>query len=121
MREENNLNFGKSTRLCSRSQIAQLFDQGRVIVSYPIRASYLYNDTSLSKVVISVPKRSFKKAVDRNLIKRKIRESLRLKRFPSLFKRGINLSIVYLGKEIPEFSFINERIEYVLNKINTAD
>ena len=73
--------FKKEERLCSKILIKKLFDQGAVLSISPFRT--LYMETTFEapvplQIVISVPKRRFKKAVDRNRIKRHIREAYRL-------------------------------------------
>lgn len=76
------------------------------------------NGTTESKVLISVPKRSFKRAVQRNTIKRKIRESLRLVQFQSFNPKGYDICIIYIGKEIPLFNKAFVKIKDVLEKIH---
>jgi ribonuclease P protein component len=73
--------FRKEERLCSKVLIKKLFDQGAAISVAPFRS--LWMETSFEakvplQIVISVPKKRFKRAVDRNTIKRQIREAYRL-------------------------------------------
>jgi ribonuclease P protein component len=70
--------FKKEERLCSKVLIKKLFDQGAAISQAPFRT--LWMETSFEakvplQIVISVPKKRFKRAVDRNTIKRQIREA----------------------------------------------
>lgn len=72
--------FKKEERLCSRKLIKELFETGQVLSSYPVKI--IWAETKLFspfpvQVVISVPKRNIKKAVERNKIKRQIREIYR--------------------------------------------
>jgi ribonuclease P protein component len=77
--------FCKKERLCSKKQIGMLFAQGRVLFIFPFKIYYRITDaTTVSQdappcqVMITVPKRQFKKAVCRNLLKRRTREAFRL-------------------------------------------
>ena len=71
--------FSKTERLCSQVLIDRLVEKGKSFNSIPFRVSWLEIAESSApiKIVISVPKRLFKKAVDRNKIKRQIREVYR--------------------------------------------
>ena len=72
--------FGKQEKLKSRKLIGKLFEEGKSVKKFPIRLVYLQIDQT-SKYPIqagfSVPKRNFKKAPDRNRIKRLLREAYR--------------------------------------------
>jgi len=102
--------FKKEERLCSRTLILQLVNKGSSFLLYPFRiTSY---PTSLpttnypAQVVITVSRRRYRKAVDRNRIKRRVREAYRKNKAEHLYrylsKRGISLSLMisYVGKEI---------------------
>jgi ribonuclease P protein component len=78
-----NNTLGKKERLKSRKLIGRLFEEGTSIKNFPFRLVYLSTEiTSVFsvKASFSVPKRNFKKAVDRNRIKRLIREAYRLEK-----------------------------------------
>lgn len=83
---KSHLSFSKGERLCGVKAVSELFSGGRTITLPPLRIIYrvLPADPTLSplRVLISVPKRYFKKAVDRNLIRRRIREAWRLNKKP---------------------------------------
>jgi ribonuclease P protein component len=120
--------FSKAERLNSKKIINQLFEKGSEktdsVFLYPFRVVYLTQQNPqirLVSIIISVSKRSFKKAVDRNLIKRRIREAYRLNKNliykieSSIFP--LNIAFVYVGKEILPFSSIESKMISVLEKI----
>jgi ribonuclease P protein component len=74
--------FGRSERLKSRKQIDELFASGKSLVVFPIRVSYrfFHSEQVILQAAVSVSKKYFKKAVDRNRIKRLLREAYRLQK-----------------------------------------
>jgi len=111
--------FRKEERLCSRKHLDLLFKNGSSFLLYPFRVSYIFIDSPtefLAQVVINVPKKRFKKAVDRNLLKRRIREAYRLNKQQNLYTKlpaakGLLLfSIQFVGKDKYEFSFIEKKL-----------
>ncbi|PKO96142.1 MAG: ribonuclease P protein component [Bacteroidetes bacterium HGW-Bacteroidetes-7] len=117
MNSQTNLKFGKSIKLCSEITISELFREGVIVFNHPFKIYYQPNNLNVSRVLISVPKRAFKRAVDRNFIKRRIREALRLNNFARFFENCKDISIVYIGKELPETAILNQKIKDVLDKI----
>ena len=116
--------FKKSERLTGSKSISSLFQDGTSISSYPVRI--LFNTEGVgpkpASVVISVPKRLFKRAVDRNLLKRRIREAYRLNK-AQLYTRlqsmqiKANVVIQYQQKEILDFQTIEAGVVKVLEKM----
>ncbi len=101
--------FSKEERLCSKSLIDQLFHSSSSFIVYPFRYVYqTIEDTCTSfpvQVIISVSKRRFKRAHDRNRIKRLMREVYRQQKsellYTQLQQRSLNLllAVQYVGKE----------------------
>ncbi|KQS38124.1 ribonuclease P protein component [Pedobacter sp. Leaf194] len=111
--------FRKEERLCSRKHLDLLFKNGSSFLLYPFRISYLFVNAPAevqAQVVINVPKKRYKRAVDRNLLKRRIREAYRLHKQESLYSNlpesnGLLLfSIQFVGKDKYEFSFIEKKL-----------
>jgi len=120
--------FTKEERLCNKKLIDELFHSGSSFLCYPFKASWLVIDQSKKfpvQIVFSVSKRRFKRAVDRNLIKRRMREAYRLNKqlqlYASLTDAGkqIVLSVGYIGKEIAAYEFIEKKMLKLLTQLNT--
>ncbi len=108
--------FPKEQRLCQRETLASLPARGKVIFKYPIKAYYLPGGGRLPRYVISVPKRNFKRAVKRNLLKRRIRESLRLNQKAILGDFKADYLLVYIAKEICTSAVISASVCEILGK-----
>lgn len=106
--------FPKSERLKSSEQIEALFKRGKSVTCFPLKLFYLPEENTKdgSKIAFSVPKKSFKKAVARNRIKRMLRESYRINkaRYFNNIEGKFAFLILYLGKEMPEYTGIENRM-----------
>src|SRR5512138_1341654 len=117
--------FRKEERLCSRTEIRRLYHEGRPVSARLLRAQWLPGATGFpapAQVVIIVPKALLPKATDRNLVKRRIRESYRKNKkilydYLSAEERQILFSISYTTKEILSFSEIKEKIILLLHRL----
>lgn len=116
--------FVKSERLCSPLAISHLFDKGYSIYKHPVKIKWLPVKTDNNQhvqVVISVSKSRFKRAVDRNRIKRLIRECFRLHK--SILIEGLNgrqchLAIIYIGKTLPLMNDLEPIIIELFHRLN---
>jgi ribonuclease P protein component len=120
--------FGKQEKLKSRKLIEQLFAEGRSISAHPLRLVYIMPAVEMDvrvKAGVSVSSRNFKKAVDRNRIKRLLREAYRLNKAALMEhaeknSQQLSLFFIYTDKLLPEFSTINQKMQVILNKLIKA-
>ncbi|WP_083794598.1 ribonuclease P protein component [Leadbetterella byssophila] len=110
-------------RLKSLKLIQKLFNRNNPSVSaYPLRA-VIYRESSSEEpqypqILITVSKRNFKKAVDRNHIKRQIREAYRMSKIQ--FPGNVILAFIYLSKDLPQKGQIKHLMPILLNKIKSV-
>lgn len=118
-----NFQLTKEERLCSKKLLTELFNNGSSFLFYPFRITWLINQTPQkypAQIVISVPKRRFKKSVDRNLIKRRIKEAYRLQKATSLYpflenqQKQVLIAFNYVGKEILDYQYLYEKLSLAL-------
>ena len=110
--------FPKEEHLCRKKLIDELFSgRGSSFGVYPLRLVWLKTEqatTAPPQVLISVSKRTFKRAVDRNYLKRLIREAYRLNKFQLLEAPGGHpvavLGLLYTGKEKKPLAFIEKKL-----------
>lgn len=95
--------FPKKNKLKSRKLITQLFSEGKSVNIYPLKLVYILlpqQQDAILKVGVSVPKRNFKRAVDRNYLKRLLREAFRKNKYlvTSNLKHSYAFMFLYIGK-----------------------
>ncbi|MBT8266121.1 MAG: ribonuclease P protein component [Bacteroidia bacterium] len=110
-------------KLKSKKQIEQLFAEGSSISSFPLRLVYMSTtneDNFPVKTGVSVSKKHFKKAVDRNRIKRLLREAYRLHKnaFFNNITTHYALMILYIGNDMPSFSQVEKAMLLLLKKFS---
>ncbi len=104
----------KSERLSRKKVIDKLFSEGNAFFSYPLKVIFLETELPVEYAVqagFSVSKRNFKKAVQRNLLKRRMREAYRLnKHVVSSDIEGKQLAVmfIYSAKEIEDSQLIEK-------------
>lgn len=121
--------FKKSERLCSRILMDRLFqDDNRSVSAYPIRAVFLPVEPTAQQgvsVLISVPKKRFHDAVDRNRVKRQLREAYRRHKHAITSRmaergEGLLIAFVYVSPQIESTDYIEKRMVRLLDKICEA-
>lgn len=124
MSKLNSLNTAE--KLKSRKIIGSLFSDGKVIGAYPIKFFWIATELKSDKPVqfaFSVPKRKFKKAVDRNKVKRLMREAVRLNK-QALYEKleskqqQLAIMVLYSGDKISDFATIENKVIKCYNKLN---
>lgn len=118
--------FPKIEKLKSTKDLDGLFGGGKSIQEPPIRAIYkkkAEKSTIALSVGVSAPKKLIKLAVNRNLIKRRMREAYRLNnhQLKQTLKDSdiqLNVMFVYTSKQILSFSEIEDKIKVILNRLN---
>ncbi|MBO4755708.1 MAG: ribonuclease P protein component [Bacteroidales bacterium] len=105
--------LSKSERLCGKKAVEALFGQGKGGVKGCLRFRYVQReDEGPSRILVSVPKRSFKRAVKRNLLKRRIREAYR--RQKALLPAGTDILFIYNAPEVLPYADIYADMTAVL-------
>lgn len=113
--------FPKREKLKSKKLIDQLFAEGKSISNFPLKLFYLqttFPDSVKMKTGVAVPKKNFKSAVQRNRIKRLLRESFRLNKQRVFNNSEGNFAflILYLGKEMPTHQLVERNMQIILEK-----
>lgn len=117
--------FPKAEHLCSKKLIEQLFSrQNPSLGVYPLRLTWLAAPARTAappQVLITVPKRAFKRAVDRNRLKRLVREAYRLNKYRLIEAENGHpvavLGILYTGKEKSELALVEKKLISGLNRL----
>jgi ribonuclease P protein component len=116
--------LGRQERLKSRKQTEQLFREGKKFMSGSVRVFYHLHESGKPGLQFGTgaSTRLFKKAVDRNRVKRVIREIYRLQKNPLLEiirdrKKNLNIFFLYTGKELPDYREVFEMSGRALEKL----
>ncbi len=118
-------NFDKRYKLCSRKLIDEVYTNGQLIKSYPfvvrVKRTKL-PDNSTFQIVISAPKRSFRKAYQRNRIRRMCKEAIRtnkniIESFLAETNQQLALFLIFTGKEEIPLEVLNKKTEKLFHSI----
>jgi len=122
--------FKKHDRLKSSLEIDALYRENQFIIIYPLKCYYSFSTRSDNKNTIraafSVPKKIFKHAVDRNTLKRRMREAYRLN-YKKIFETFLNqndaqlrLFFIYVGKETQKYGAIEKNMVVIFEKLKIS-
>ncbi len=122
--EQRSFTFSKQERLVGRKLVADLFEKGKGHFYFPFKLYWSYQPSEEGfsvKMLVTVPKSYSKKAVKRNLVRRRIKEAYRLNKHllteSEVFKPlniGVHLALIYVAKEPLEFLLIEKKLKTTL-------
>ena len=120
-----NNKFSKHEKLKSKIAIDALFSKGKSLKEYPIRLVFLEKEEEsniVANVGVVVPKKQVKLAVNRNLIKRRMREAYRLNNsaLKAVLKKeglALNMMFIYANKQILDYAVIEDKIKVILTRL----
>ena len=120
--------LNKDEKLCSRTAVNLLFDEGKSLMAFPLRAAYRLRPQGEHPVqfLISIPKKRIRHAVQRVTLRRRVREAYRLSRRdllqPTLTESGwgVDIAFVYLDNTPAPYSVIQEKMTTLLQRIAHA-
>jgi ribonuclease P protein component len=120
------LSLSKPERLRNVKQIDFLFKNATSIKGFPLVFSYLLFEKPQQaqiQALFAAPKRNFKKAVDRNRIKRVMRDRLRLLK-PELTEalngKYIQFALIYTSRELPDYLSIDKSLKKIIAKLHDS-
>jgi len=118
--------FKKEERLCNKRLIDGLFHNGSSFLCYPFKVSWIAapdGQLVTAQILFAVAKKRYKRAVDRNLLKRRMREAYRLAKQEHLYNhllslnKPILLSVAYIGKEIADYAVMEKKMQKALAQL----
>lgn len=124
--------FKKEERVCSRTLIDRLFNGGksRSMAAFPLRVVYMLQeretDAPQAQILISVPKKCFKRAVKRNRVKRQIREAYRCQKYTLLDtlnatpQQSVVMAFIWLDDKLYPSEEVSRRVGNLLKRISEA-
>jgi ribonuclease P protein component len=121
--------FKKCERLNGKKPIQRLFAEGQAFYAYPFRVVFMRvkeKHAYPARLLVSVSRRHFKKASERNLLKRLIRETYR-KQKQNLYaqlegKEGqLHIALVFTAKAIPNYKELETKIILILQRLIERD
>lgn len=120
--EDSGFTLNKDERLSSKKVIDELFAEGESLLAFPIKV--VFKRTKLHskypvQAAFTASKKSFKRAVHRNRIKRLLRESYRINKnplFQALKEDQVAIFFIFIGKQLPTFSMVENAMQKAIIK-----
>ncbi len=117
--------FSKKEKLKSRKQLAQLFATGKYFTTFPVKIFFIENQKPEAiniKIGVGVSSRNFKKAVERNRIKRLLRETYRVNKMPLVDfidgnKKNVSIFFLYIDKVMPTHVLLKSKMPVIIDKL----
>lgn len=116
--------YNKKEKLKSRKRLEALFTAGTTFIVFPLKVFYQEVEVqdSILKTGVGTSRKNFRKAVERNRIKRLLREAYRIEK-PGLLnylqqnKKQIALFFLYIDKSLPEYNLLKEKMQQAIEKL----
>jgi ribonuclease P protein component len=126
--EDLSYHFNKNEKLKSRKLTEQLFAKGDTFLVFPVKVLYIVVKEPLDysiKIGVTASSKKFKKAVDRNRIKRILKEQYRLNKHPlHSYVNGKNLQVIvffiYIDKVLPTKGLLDKKMPIIIDKLIKA-
>ena len=121
MEQQTRNTLPKKERLCGKTSISMLLAKGKHGNVEGLR--YLCRKETgndVNRFMVSVPKKLFKRAVKRNLLKRRIRECYRKQKHNLTIENGLDVLFMYSTKEILSYEQIYAAVGQIIDKINNS-
>ena len=121
MEQQTRNTLPKKERLCGKTSISMLLAKGKFSNVPGMRFIFRKEtDNEVDRIMVSVPKKLFKRAVKRNLLKRRIRESYRKQKHNLTIEGGLDVLFTYNTKEVMTYGQIYEAVGQIIEKINKS-
>ncbi len=122
--ENQSFKYNKHQKIKSRKLVENLFSKGKSLLAFPVKLVYSFEKAENATVLsgIGVSKKYFKKAHDRNYIKRLLRESFRhhqqsITEYSLIHKLRIHFFMLYVHKELPSYEVLQLQMPNILKKL----
>ena len=116
----------KQERLNNKKRINKLFSSGLFFYQEPFQVYWLETkqENSIIELLVSVPKKNIKLAVNRNIIKRMVKEAYRLNKKVlceqvNREKKSFSVAIIYMNNKIPSYFYVEKKIKLILERFKT--
>jgi len=109
--------LSKAERICGRDTVSALLEHGKTGTAGCLRYRWLPGGGEVSRMMVSVPKRTFRRAVKRNLVKRRIREAYRLQK--DLLGAPVDIQFIYIAREVLPFGTIFHAVGQCLSSCHS--